>query len=101
MKLINSLIFKLVILLVVLIVLLAAVDNSQEVALRFLDYTTFELPLLGWVIIAFVLGVIFTSLVNMWANTKLKINVRSANNKVEQVRATLDDVRAEKSLPLP
>ena len=90
MKLISALIFKLLILLVILIVLLAAMDNSQEVALKFLDYTTFKLPLLGWVISAFVVGVIVTSLVNIWANTKLKLKIRSANNKVAQTNAALD-----------
>jgi len=95
MKLINSLIFKLTVLLVIIIVLLAAVDNSQDVALKFLDFSTFELPLLGWVIIAFVSGIICASVVNMWTNTRLKLKIRSANKQVNQANDALDEARGQ------
>lgn len=97
MKLLGSIFFKFFLLFLVLLVLLVAVDNSQEVTLRFVDYETVGLPLLWWMVFAFLLGVGCTLLVNSFTTTKLKLQARSDRNKAEKASQSLDKLRAEQT----
>ena len=96
MKFFKSLIFWIVAVIVFLVSLLLAADNSEEVALTFLEYSTGKWPISWWVLASFVAGVVFTSLLNIWANSALRLSARKANSQVKKTNQTLDKVRAEK-----
>ena len=98
MNLIKKWLFRLLVVLVFVVAMLAASDNSTEVPLTFLEYETPEWPISWWMLSAFVIGVLFGTLLNTWSNTKLRINARSANKKVEKTVRELDKT---KSKPLP
>jgi len=95
MKILKSLVFRLVALILFVVALLAASDNSEEVSLTFLDFVTPSWPISWWVLSAFVCGVIFASLVNTWANTRLRLVARKANKMIEKTNRDIDIVRAE------
>ncbi len=95
MKFIKNLVLWLVLLLVFIVVILAAADNSEDVVLTFLDYSTPAWPISWWVLIAFVSGVVVTSLLNFWLNTSLRLAARKARNQVQKVNKNLDKVMAE------
>ncbi len=95
MKLVKSLIFKFIAVVVFFIALLAASDNSEKVALTFLEYSTPEWPISWWVLSAFVLGVAFATMLNTWANTRLRMAARKANSEVKKTNQTIDKVRAD------
>ena len=96
MKFLKGLGFKLLVLLVIFIGLFFGTDNSEAVSIVFLEYETPAFPISGWVLVSFVLGVLFSSLINMWTNTGLRLAVRKANTQVQKTHQTLDKVRAEK-----
>jgi uncharacterized integral membrane protein len=98
MNLIKKWLFRLLVVLVFVVAMLAASDNSTEVPLTFLEYKTPEWPISWWMLSAFVFGVLFGTLLNTWSNTKLRINARSANKKVEKTVRELDKTKSE---PLP
>jgi uncharacterized integral membrane protein len=85
---------RLLLLVVFVIVLVLATDNSQQVALSFLGYQSFEGPLSWWVIGAFVLGMIFSMTLNLTTTTRLKLDVRRARNSAEQSLVALDKANA-------
>ena len=95
MKLIKSLVFKVVAVMVFLFALLAAADNSQKVALTFVDVSTPELSLFWWVLMAFVTGGVFSALINTWINASLRLAVRKANSEVNKTNQSIDQARAE------
>ena len=68
-----------------LVALLASADNSEEVALRFLEYESSVWPISWWMISAFVVGVVFGNLLNVVSNTRLRIEARS-ERKIAQGR---------------
>ncbi|MGI9323073.1 MAG: LapA family protein [Pseudomonadales bacterium] len=70
--------FLLLMLLVFVLVLLAAADNSEPVALRFLQYETFALPVSWWMLAAFALGALVNALANLDIRVKLWRAKRSA-----------------------
>jgi uncharacterized integral membrane protein len=98
MNLIKKWLFRLLVVLVFVAAMLAASDNSTEVPLTFLEYKTPEWPISWWMLSAFVFGVLFGTLLNTWSNTKLRLNARSANKKVEKTVRELDKTKSE---PLP
>jgi uncharacterized integral membrane protein len=98
MNLIKKWLFRLLVVLVFVAAMLAASDNSTEVPLTFLEYKTPEWPISWWMLSAFVIGVLFGTLLNTWSNTKLRLNARSANKKVEKTVRELDKTKSE---PLP
>ena len=98
MNLIEKWLFRLLVVLVFIAAMLAASDNSTEVPLTFLEYKTPEWPISWWMLSAFVIGVVFGTLLNTWSNTKLRLNARSANKKVEKTVRELDKTKSE---PLP
>jgi len=99
MTLLKKWLFRLVLLMIFIVALLLASDNSNEVPLRFLDYQTPVWPISWWMLTAFVIGVLFSTLLNTWSNTKLRISARNANKQVEKSTKELDKTRAQ-SLPV-
>ncbi len=93
MQLIKRWLFRIVLFVVFVVALLAASDNSTEVPLTFLDYQTPVWPVSWWMLSAFVVGVLFGSVLNFWSNTKLRINARSANKQIEKTSKELDLAR--------
>ncbi|MFT4819643.1 MAG: putative integral membrane protein [Candidatus Pseudothioglobus sp.] len=89
---------RLLLLVVFVIVLVLATDNSQQVALSFLGYQSFEGPLSWWVIGAFALGMIFSMTLNVMTTTRLKLDVRRARNSAEQSLVALDKANATNKL---
>lgn len=79
MKFIKRTLFILVVLMVAVIALLAAVDNSDEVALKFLDYESALWPVSWWILTAFVIGVVFGTALNLVSNTRLRMDARRAD----------------------
>ncbi len=99
-KFLKSLLFWAVAVILFFVALLLAADNSEEVALTFLEYATPQWPISWWVLASFVLGVVFTSLLNIWSNSALRLAARKANSQVKKTNQTLDKVRAEKQSKL-
>ncbi|MFT7140035.1 MAG: putative integral membrane protein [Sulfitobacter sp.] len=95
MNFIKSLLFWFVAIIVFFVALLAAVDNSDAVALTFLDWSTPAVPVSWWVLTAFIIGVVFTSMVNTWSNAQLRLKTRQANKQVTKINQSLDKAKAE------
>lgn len=95
MSVIKRTIFILVALIAAVIALLAAVDNSDEVALKFLDYESPVWPISWWILTAFVIGVLFGAALNFVSNTRLRMDARRANKTTEGRTRELDRARAE------
>ncbi|MFT4677469.1 MAG: putative integral membrane protein [Candidatus Azotimanducaceae bacterium] len=98
MKLIKSLGFWFIAIIVFLVALLWFADNSEPVPLAFIDWSSPALPVSWWVLGAFLVGVIFTSIVNTWSNTKLRLQARQANKKVTKINQDLDKAKAESGM---
>ena len=79
MAVLKKTIFMVVALTVFIIALLAVADNSDEVTLKFLDYKSPLWPVSWWMMLAFVAGLLFGFLLNLVSNTRLKMDVRTAN----------------------
>ena len=77
--------------------LLAGADNSDEVALQFLDFQTPVWPISWWMLTAFVLGVLFGTALNVISNTRLRINARNASREAQGRTRELDQARAQGS----
>ena len=97
MKFLRNLVFKLVAVVLFFTVLLLASENSTEVALTFLEYSTPVWPISWWVLGAFLIGVIFASIINSWTNARLKLATRKVNTRIQKTNETLDKVKAEKT----
>ncbi len=95
MNLIKKTLFIIIALTAAIIALLAAADNSDEVALKFLEYESPVWPISGWMLTAFVIGVFFGTLLNFVSNTRLRMDVRRANKTAAGRTRELDQVRAE------
>lgn len=94
MVFLKRMLFAIVALIVFVVALLAAADNSNEVALKFLEYETPVWPISWWVLLAFVLGTLFGNLLNIVANTRLRMNVRAANKVTANTTKALDIAKA-------
>jgi uncharacterized membrane protein YciS (DUF1049 family) len=97
MNLMKKWLFRLVLLVVFVVALLAASDNSTEVPLTFLEYQSPVWPISWWMLTAFVVGVLFGTVLNTFSNTKLRLNARSANKQVQKAAQELDKSRASPS----
>jgi len=95
MKIIKGLIFKIIAVAVGLVALLVASENSEEVSLTFLKYSTPEWPISWWVLAAFLLGVATTWILNIWTNTSLRLAARKASSEVQKTNQTMDKARAD------
>ncbi len=90
MTLIKKWLFRLILLVVFILAMLAASDNSTQVPLTFLGYTTPVWPISWWILSAFVIGVLFGTLLNTWSNTKLRLNARQARKQAAKVNRAID-----------
>lgn len=97
MKMVKGWLFKLLAMLVFIVALLAAADNSEEVSLSFLEYSTPPWPISYWILTAFVFGVLFSSMMNTWTNTQLRLAARKAKTQVAQTNKDLDQEKAKDS----
>jgi uncharacterized integral membrane protein len=95
MGFIKKTLFLFIALVAFLVALLAAADNSAEVALRFLEYETPVWPISWWMISAFVVGVVFGNLLNVVANTRLRMDARRARKTADGRTQELDQARAQ------
>ena len=100
MKLLKLLLLWVVVIIVFLIAIVAASYNSESVTLTFLDWNTPEMPISFWMLGAFALGVVLTSLVNTWANTRLRLQTRNAYKSVDRANQDIDRMKAENQLPI-
>ena len=94
MTFIRKTLFLIVAPIVFVVALLAAADNSDEVALRFLDHESHAWPISWWMLIAFLLGVLVGALLNLAANLRLRMDVRRAGKVADDRGRELDRVRA-------
>ena len=95
MTLLKKWLFRLLLFGVFIAALVGASDNSTEVPLTFLDDQTPVWPISWWMLAAFVIGVLFGTLLNTWSNTKLRISARNANKQVKKSAKELDKSRAQ------
>lgn len=96
MNAVKKTLFVLVALIAAVVALLAAADNSDEVALRFLEFESPVWPISWWMLTAFVIGVLFGTALNLWSNTRLRMDVRKANKTAAGRTRELDQVRAHR-----
>lgn len=101
MGFIKKTLFLFIALVAFLVALLAAADNSAEVALRFLEYETPVWPISWWMISAFVVGVVFGNLLNVVANTRLRMDARRARKTADGRTQELDQARAQPVSQVP
>lgn len=99
MDLLKKTLFWIVAIIVFVVALLAAADNSEEVAIKFLDYETPVWPVSWWVLVAFVAGTLFGNLLNFVSNTRLRMNARAANKTAQSRTLEMDKMKAG-SLPI-
>jgi len=97
MNFIKRTVFILVALVAAAVALLAAADNSDEVALKFLEWQSPVWPISWWILSAFVIGVLFGTALNLVSNTRLRIDVRKANKTAAGRTKELDQVKAANS----
>ena len=83
-----------VLLIAFVVALLAASDNSEAVALRFMSWETPSVPVSWWVLMAFLLGTGFGLMLGFFTNTRLRMNVRSANREISKRERELDEARS-------
>jgi uncharacterized integral membrane protein len=94
MNFIKRTVFILVAFVAAAVALLAAADNSDEVALKFLEWESPVWPISWWILTAFVVGVLFGTALNLVSNTRLRMNVRKANKTAAGRTRELDQVKA-------
>ena len=95
MAFIKKTIFVFLALILFIVALLAAADNSDEVALKFLEYETPVWPISWWILSAFVFGVLFGNLLNFVSNARLKMDIRQANKTAAVRTKELDEAKAQ------
>ncbi|MBL6689622.1 MAG: LapA family protein [Pseudomonadales bacterium] len=94
MNFIKRTVFILVAFVAAAVALLAAADNSDEVALKFLEWESPVWPISWWILTAFVVGVLFGTALNLVSDTRLRMNVRKANKTAAGRTRELDQVKA-------
>ena len=78
MTFIRKILFSVLLVCLFFVTLLAAVDNSDSVALKFLKWESPMLPVSWWVLMAFVVGVLFGIALNFYSNTMSRLDARDA-----------------------
>ena len=97
MTFIRKVLFFVLLLFLFVIALLAAADNSDAVALKFLDWRSPVWPVSWWMLLAFVIGVLFGMALNFYSNTLLRLDARHANKAALGRTMQLERTRAEGS----
>ena len=95
MGFVKKVLFLFIALVAFLVVLLASADNSEEVALRFLEYESPVWPISWWMISAFVVGVVFGNLLNVVSNTRLRMESRRERKIAQGRTRDLDKEKAQ------
>ncbi len=94
MKLIKRWVFILLLFLVFVVAMVLASENSAEVSLRFLSYESPSWPVSWWMLTAFLVGVLFGSLLNLFSNTRLRLRRRTAEKQMIHTARKLDQQNA-------
>ncbi len=72
--------------LVFVVALLVAMDNSTEVALKFMGFATPVLPVSWWLLLVFVLGTLFGIVLNVFSNifsrARLRLDARASTQSL-------------------
>ena len=97
MTFIRKVLFFILLVFLFVIALLAAADNSDAVALKFLDWRSPVWPVSWWMLMAFVIGVLFGIALNFYSNTLLRLDARHANKAAVDRTRQLDRARVERS----
>jgi uncharacterized membrane protein YciS (DUF1049 family) len=97
MKFVKTVLVRAIALVLFFLALVAGSQNSDLVALQFLDWRSGEMALSYWLLIAFLLGVAVTAVYNLWANTRLRLAARRANKNVNRAERDIDKLKAEVS----
>ena len=95
MTFIKKLLITLLAIVLFLLALLIGADNSGEVSLQFLEWRSGVLPISYWMLMAFVFGVLFGSIINLASNTRLRLDVRRANKVAAGHAKELDQSKAQ------
>ena len=95
MSLIKKWLLRSLLFLVFMLVLLAASENSQSVALAFLDFKSPEWPVSWWMLSAFLIGLGFGLLLNVLTNTRLRRDVRRARKEAKTSYGALDQSKVQ------
>lgn len=94
MAALKGLLTWILIIFVALVALLAAADNSEAVALKFLDWETASVPVSWWMLLAFIAGIFAGLLLNLASNTRLRRDARRANKEAAGRTRELDQLKA-------
>ena len=78
MTFIRKILFSVLLVCLFFVTLLAAVDNSDSVASKFLKWESPMWPVSWWVLMAFVVGVLFGIALNFYSNTMSRLDSRDA-----------------------
>ena len=97
MNFLRKTLFLLLAISLAVVALLAGADNSDEVSLKFLEWESMSLPVSAWILMAFVIGVLFGTALNLMTNTRLRMNARAANKTAANRTRELDQARAEQT----
>ncbi len=101
MALIKKWLFILLLTVVFLVALLVAADNSVEVPLKFLAFETPVWPVAWWIMLAFVLGILVGGLLNVFSNTRLRLNARAAHRVANKATDKKPATSASKTGSVP
>ena len=95
MNFIKKWLFVLFMLSLFVVALLAAIDNSNKVALKFLIYETPDWPVSWWILAAFVMGTVFGIMLNLLSNARLRRHARAADKAAARRASELDRARSQ------
>ena len=101
MKLIRKILFFFLAPVVFVVVLLAAVDNSDEVALKFMGHATPAWAVSWWVLTAFLLGLLSGILLSLLSRMKMGRELRRTSKMKADLARDLDHARARTSGQAP
>ena len=75
MGFIKKVLFIFLSLIVFSAVVLLAADNSSKVALKFFEYETSLWPMAWWMLLAFIVGFVSSSVINVFSNLRLRSEI--------------------------
>ncbi len=97
MTFIRKILFSVLLVCLFFVTLLAAVDNSDSVALKFLKWESPMWPVSWWVLMAFVVGVLFGIALNFYSNTMSRLDAREAGKVNVDRTGQVGEVRPQGS----
>ena len=88
-----------VLIIVLLLVALATIDfmleNQQSIALQFLEFSSPELPISLFIVIAFILGSLLGILIGWLITTRLRLRLMVQSNELSRYRKEIDKLRTQ------